>query len=203
MDISFAPVFDVTSQDSEVIGDRCFHPDPKVASELLGAYIDGMRSAGMVAIAKHFPGHGGVSGDSHNCLPCDQRELSAIQEHDLLPYQELAQDIQGVMTAHVLFEQCDAHIPTYSRFWLKTILREQIGFQGVVFSDDLSMQGAVDIESSIVARAELAIAGGCDMVLVCNNPELADELLQGLSFEINERHSAKLSRLSARPAASA
>ena len=203
VDISFAPVFDVTSQDSEVIGDRCFHPDPKVASELLGAYIDGMRSAGMVAIAKHFPGHGGVSGDSHHCLPCDQRELSAIQEHDLLPYQELAQDIQGVMTAHVLFEQCDAHIPTYSRFWLKTILREQIGFQGVVFSDDLSMQGAVDIESSIVARAELAIAGGCDMVLVCNNPELADELLQGLSFEINERHSAKLSRLSARPAASA
>ena len=87
-----------------------------------------------------------------------------------------------------------------SSFWLKTILREQIGFQGVVFSDDLSMQGAVDIESSIVARAELAIAGGCDMVLVCNNPELADELLQGLSFEINERHSAKLSRLSARPA---
>ena len=197
IDFSFAPVFDVNSQDSEVIGDRCFHPDPNIATELLGAYIDGMRSAGMVAIAKHFPGHGGVSGDSHHCLPCDQRELSVIQAHDILPYTELGQDIQGVMTAHVLFEQCDQHIPTYSKFWLKTVLREQIGFQGVVFSDDLCMQGAVDIEGSIVGRAELAIAAGCEMLLVCNRPDLAKELLQGFDFEPKEQHSAKLTRLSA------
>ena len=198
VDFSFAPVFDVTSEDSDVIGDRCFHSDPKIASELLGAYMDGMRSAGMVTIAKHFPGHGGVSGDSHHCLPCDQRELKAIQEHDLLPYKEHAQDIQGVMTAHVLFEQCDSQIPTYSSFWLKSVLREQIGFEGVVFSDDLTMQGAVDIESSIVARAELAIAGGCDMVLVCNRPDLAEELLAGLNFEPSEQLSSRLTRLSAR-----
>lgn len=199
VDFSFAPVFDVSSQDSEVIGDRCFHPDPKVAIELLGAYMDGMRSAGMVAIAKHFPGHGGVSGDSHHCLPCDQRELSVIEEHDLLPYKEYAQDIEGVMTAHVLFDKCDPQIPTYSSFWIKTVLRDKLGFDGVVFSDDLTMQGAVDVESSIIARAQLAIAGGCDMLLVCNRPDLAKELIEGLNFDLSENHSSKLSSLSANP----
>lgn len=197
VDFSFAPVFDITSKDSEVIGDRCFHSDPHIASELLGAYIDGMRSAGMVAIAKHFPGHGGVSGDSHHCLPLDKRELPEIESLDLLPYRKLVDDIQGVMTAHVLFERCDDSIPTYSNFWLNTVLREKIGFQGVIFSDDLTMQGAVDIESSIVARASMAITGGCDMVLVCNRADLANELLNGLDFQVKEQHSARLSRLSA------
>ncbi len=196
VDFSFAPVFDIESEPSEVIGNRSFHSDPSIASELLGAYIDGMHSAGMVAIAKHFPGHGGVSGDSHHCLPCDRRKLEDLLTHDLLPYQQLLDEIDGVMTAHVLFEQCDADIPTYSSFWLQTVLRQQLGFQGVVFSDDLSMQGAVDVHASIVARAEQALKAGCDMVLVCNRPDLSKELLEGLEFKVRENHSAKLSRLS-------
>jgi len=137
VDFSFAPVFDVTSRESEVIGDRCFHSDPQVATELLGAYIDGMHAAGMVSIAKHFPGHGGVSGDSHHCLPQDSRSLDDIRSHDLMPYRELVDEIQGVMTAHVLFEQCAPDIPTYSSYWLQQVLREEIGFDGVVFSGNI------------------------------------------------------------------
>jgi len=136
VDFSFAPVFDVTSIGSEVIGDRCFHPEPVAATELLGAYIDGMHSAGMVAIAKHFPGHGGVSGDSHHCLPEDSRTLDEIRAHDLVPYAELVDEVQGVMSAHVLFKNCANDIPTYSNFWLQTVLRKELGFEGVVFSDD-------------------------------------------------------------------
>ncbi len=202
VDFSFAPVFDVTSKGSEVIGDRCFHSNPNAATELLGAYIDGMHAAGMVAIAKHFPGHGGVSGDSHHCLPKDNRCLDDIRSHDLIPYRELVDEIQGVMTAHVLFDQCDVDIPTYSSYWLQGVLREEVGFEGVVFSDDLTMQGAIDASEgpgSIVESAQRAIYAGCDMVLVCNKPELADELLEGLVFEPNEVLSAKLSRLVASP----
>ncbi len=198
VDFSFAPVFDITTKESEVIGDRCFHPDPKVATELLGAYIDGMHSAGMVAIAKHFPGHGGVIGDSHHCLPQDTRLLDDVREHDLVPYKALVNEIEGVMTAHVLFDQCANDIPTYSSFWLQKILREELQFDGVIFSDDLTMQGAIDAteQPSIVESAQRAIYAGCDMVLVCNRPDLADELLEGMEFEPNETLSAKLSKLS-------
>lgn len=200
VDFSFAPVFDVTSKGSQVIGDRCFHTDPHAAAELLGAYIDGMHAAGMVAVAKHFPGHGGVSGDSHHCLPQDGRTIDEIRAHDLLPYTELVDEIQGVMTAHVLFDQCCDDIPTYSSFWLQTMLREEVGFDGVIFSDDLTMQGAIDAteQSSIVESAQRAIYAGCDMVLVCNKPDLADELLDGLVFEPNQVLSGKLAQLSAR-----
>ncbi|MFT6408846.1 MAG: beta-N-acetylhexosaminidase [Arenicella sp.] len=200
VDFSFAPVFDVTSRHSEVIGDRCFDSNPDTATELLGAYIDGMHAAGMVAIAKHFPGHGGVSGDSHDCLPQDGRSIDEIREHDLKPYTALVDEIQGVMTAHVLFDQCDAEIPTYSSYWLQQVLREEVGFDGVVFSDDLTMQGAIDAngdQGSIVESAQRAMYAGCDMVLVCNQPELADQLLDGLEFVANEVLSAKLSRLAA------
>ena len=201
VDISFAPVFDVCSQASEVIGNRSFHADPAVAAELLGAYIDGMHAAGMVAVAKHFPGHGGVANDSHHCLPTDGRDFEAIFEHDLIPYRELIDEIDGVMSAHVQFTACDDAIPTYSSFWLQEVLREKMGFEGVVFSDDLSMQGAVDATEnpgSILESAQRAIYAGCDMVLVCNRPEVADQLLAELEFEPNEVLSAKLSRLSAR-----
>ena len=201
VDFSFAPVFDVTSIGSEVIGDRCFHPEPVAATELRGAYIDGMHSAGMVAIAKHFPGHGGVSGDSHHCLPEDSRSLDEIRAHALVHYAELVDEVQGVMSAHVLFKNCANDIPTYSNFWLQTVLRKELGFEGVVFSDDLTMQGAIDAQSeqdSIVLSAQRAIYAGCDMVLVCNKPALVDELLKGLEFEPNQTLSAKLNSLCAR-----
>lgn len=202
VDFSFAPVFDVTTKESEVIGDRCFHPHPEVATELLAAYIDGMHSSGMIAVAKHFPGHGGVSGDSHHCLPEDQRPIETVESHDLVPYKALVNDIEGVMTAHVLYSNCDADIPTYSNYWLQTVLREKLEFEGVVFSDDLSMQGAIDAngageEGSILESAQRAFYAGCDMVLVCNRPDLVDELLEGLEFEPNETLSGRLARLSA------
>ncbi len=202
VDFSFAPVFDVTTKESEVIGDRCFHPQPEVATELLAAYIDGMHSSGMIAVAKHFPGHGGVSGDSHHCLPEDQRPMETVESHDLVPYKALINDIEGVMTAHVLYSNCDADIPTYSNYWLQTVLREKLEFEGVVFSDDLSMQGAIDANGagergSILESAQRAFYAGCDMVLVCNRPDLVDELLEGLEFEPNETLSGRLARLSA------
>jgi beta-N-acetylhexosaminidase len=202
VDFSFAPVFDVTSRSSEVIGDRCFHPNPQAATELLGAYVDGMHAAGMVAIAKHFPGHGGVSGDSHHCLPCDSRSLSEIDAHDLVPYRELVDEIQGVMSAHVHFDQCDKEIPTYSPYWLKQLLREKLGFTGVVFSDDLAMQGAIDAQqgsASIVSSAQKALAAGCDMVLVCNKPEQADLLLAGLEYQPTQSLSGRLLALCSQP----
>jgi beta-N-acetylhexosaminidase len=201
VDFSFAPVFDLTSKESVVIGDRCFHPDASAATELLGAYIDGIHAAGMVAIAKHFPGHGGVSDDSHHCLPSDQRSLEELHAHDLQPYVSLVDEIDGIMSAHVLFDRCDENIPTYSRFWLQTVLREEIGFKGVVFSDDLTMQGALDergAKRAIVENAQRAIDAGCDMVLVCNRPDVVDALLNGLPYKPNEALSGRLSSLSAR-----
>ncbi len=198
VDFSFAPVFDVATTESDVIGDRSFHTLPNAASELLGAYIDGMHAEGMVAIAKHFPGHGGVSGDSHHCLPEDTRGIDEILSCDLLPYKALVDDIQGVMTAHVLFKQCDVEIPTFSRFWIKEMLRDDLGFNGVVFSDDLTMAGAEELtQSNIVDSAKRAIKAGCDMVLVCNSPEKADQLLDGLPYEADDRLSYRLNQLRA------
>lgn len=198
VDFSFAPVFDITSVASDVIGDRSFHANPAAASELLGAYIDGMHSAGMVAIAKHFPGHGGVAGDSHHCLPCDERPQADIDAHDLLPYRELVDEIQGVMSAHVLFSACDEQIPTFSKHWMQDVLREQLGFTGIVFSDDLTMQGAAEGEGNIVDAAQRAINAGCDMVLVCNRPDLADQVLHGLEFEVSQALSGRLLALAQR-----
>ena len=199
VDFSFAPVFDIASQTSRVIGDRCFHPQPQAAIELLGAYIDGMHTAGMVAIAKHFPGHGGVSEDSHHCLPRDHRSLEQLNAIDLLPYRELTEEIQGVMSAHVLFDQCDAEIPTFSSFWLQDVLRQKLGFDGVVFSDDLSMEAAQTAGPGGITRlGQKALAAGCDMILICNRPDLADELLANLKFTNSSQATTRLAGLTAR-----
>ncbi len=200
VDFSFAPVFDVNSQDNEVIGDRSFHANPNVATELLGAYMDGMHSKGMATTAKHFPGHGGVGGDSHHCLPVDARSLDSLSEHDLTPYKQLIDEVDAVMTAHILFESCDSNIPTFSSFWIKDVLREQLNFEGIVFSDDLTMQGAIDsmADYSVVQQAEDALTAGCDMLLVCNRPDIADELLQGLDYAKIHPQRGALERLSGR-----
>lgn len=195
VDFSFAPVFDVATVESDVIGDRSFHQKPTVAIEMLSAYIDGMHAAGMVAIGKHFPGHGGVSGDSHLCLPEDTRHFDALNDCDLLPYRELKDDIQGVMTAHVIYTQCCEHIAGHSSYWLQEVLKKDIGFEGVIFSDDLSMEGAIEVSNGIVDSAEKSIAAGCDMVIVCNSPERSDELLAGLDFTPTEKLSYKLNQL--------
>ncbi|HAY47143.1 MAG TPA: beta-N-acetylhexosaminidase [Gammaproteobacteria bacterium] len=175
VDISFAPVLDVASVRSDVIGDRSFHKDPYAVSELAGAFADGMRQAGMASVAKHFPGHGGVSGDSHIEKPCDNRIYAELDGCDLVPYKELVGQLEGVMTAHVNFPEIYPNIATMAPEWIKTELREKLGFNGVVFSDDLSMEGAKS--GSIVDVAKGALKAGCDMLLVCNTPIAVDELL--------------------------
>lgn len=198
VDFSFAPVLDVRSCDNEVIGDRCFHERAGPVTELAAAYIDGMNAAGMAATGKHFPGHGGVEADSHQCLPRDGRSLQELRTCDLLPFQGLSGDLDGIMTAHVLFEDVDAEIPTFSRYWLQEELRDRLGFKGVIFSDDLSMEGAN--QGGITSCAVRALDAGCDMVLVCNAPDAAEELLNGLSAHAtfgvaNEALGAHLGRM--------
>lgn len=172
IDLSFAPVLDLADLHSQVIGDRGFHNDPLVIAELAYHYANGMNSAGMQATGKHFPGHGGVLTDSHLEAPVDYRDLDMLMACDLVPYRELASILGAIMTAHVMYTAIQDELPTYSRFWLKKVLRDHIGFEGMVFSDDLSMRGAM-IEGTTADRAERALQAGCDMVLICNEPESA------------------------------
>lgn len=168
IDFSFAPVLDLDVGISGVIGDRAFHTQPEPAIQLISAFIDGMRAQGMKSIGKHFPGHGSVAADSHLALPVDDRPLSAIEAYDLQPFKALASKLDGIMPAHVLYPQADSQPAGFSSFWLKAVLREQLGFQGVVFSDDLCMEGAAGV-GSMQQRMRLALNAGCDVVLICNN----------------------------------
>lgn len=192
IDFSFAPVLDCADLQSKVIGDRGFHHNPFAIAELAGAFIKGMNLAGMSATGKHFPGHGGVIEDSHVDLPVDHRPLSDLESCDLIPFQNLANQLGGIMTAHVAFPQIDDVLPTYSPFWLQTILRQRLGFSGVIFSDDLTMTGAIAgaIGTGTPSqRTELALAAGCDMALICNDPEAANQVASSLNG--NHRVDAK------------
>ena len=190
VDISFAPVLDLDHGVSQVIGDRAFHSDPEVIAVLAHHFANGMSSAGMGSVGKHFPGHGGVEEDSHHELPKDMRTLEELEEGDLIPFTKMIYyDIPGIMTSHVLFPKVDSRPVTYSEVWLKDILRKKLGFQGVIFSDDLTMEAAQG-GGTMPQRADLALDSGCDMVLVCNNPKAADEVLQG-----TRRHSDPASHL--------
>ena len=181
LDFSFAPVLDVDFGASGVIGDRAFHSDPGAIAQLASAFIGGLREAGMASVGKHFPGHGFASADSHLALPVDERSYAEIDATDLLPYRELIKaGLAAIMPAHVLYPKVDAQPAGYSSFWLRQVLRARLGFDGMIFSDDLSMQGARGA-GGVVARAEAALAAGCDMVLLCNAPESARELLDGLA----------------------
>lgn len=182
IDFSFAPVLDVASVESDVIGDRSFHKEPLAVAELAGAFADGMKQAGMASVGKHFPGHGGVSGDSHVEKPCDNRIYTDLEGCDLIPYQELIGQLEGVMTAHVDFPAIFPGIATLAPEWIKNELRESLGFKGIVFSDDLSMEGAKS--GSITEIANAALDAGCDMLLVCNAPDAVDELLASTQISI-------------------
>lgn len=171
IDFSFAPVLDLDRGISRVIGDRSFADRPETVAELAAAWVGGMRAAGMAAVGKHFPGHGGVAGDSHAELPRDQRPLDALRREDLVPFAHLiGQGLEAVMPAHLLYTLVDSRPAGFSAYWLQAVLRGELGFQGLIVSDDLSM-GAVAAQGEPRERAELALEAGCDMVLLCNDPD--------------------------------
>jgi beta-N-acetylhexosaminidase len=181
VDLSFTPVLDLDYGSSGVIGDRAFHRDPEAVAELAGALMTGLRERGMRAVGKHFPGHGFAPEDSHLEMPADRRTLDEIAT-DLVPYKRLIPlGLAAVMPAHVTYPAVDGAPAGFSRIWLQRILREELGFRGLIFSDDLSMEGAA-VAGGIVQRGEAALGAGCDMVLVCNRPSAADELLAGLRW---------------------
>ncbi len=196
IDISFAPVLDLNPGISEIIGRRAVHADPLIATAVLQAYIAGMTAAGMAATGKHFPGHGSVVADSHLDLPVDQRSWAEIEQYDLQPFQALASVLRGVMPAHVLYSQVDERPAGFSSFWLQEVLRTRLGYQGAILSDDLSMRGAVHY-GSVQDRVDLAIAAGCDMVLVCNDREAAEQALMHLQRQGDRRSPAATQRLQA------
>ncbi len=180
VDLTFAPVLDIDFGGSSVIGDRAFDRSPAVTAELAGRLVAGMGRAGMGAVGKHFPGHGYVRADSHHEVPIDERPYEQIEADDLWPYRTcIPHGLAGVMPAHVIYRAVDPRPAGFSRYWLQDILRGELGFRGIVFSDDLSMEGAA-VAGGIVERANAALEAGCDMVLVCNAPGAADELLQEL-----------------------
>lgn len=181
VDLSFTPVLDLDFGTSGVIGDRAFHRDPRVVALLAKSVNHGLALAGMANCGKHFPGHGFVQADSHFAVPVDERELDDILSDDAAPYGWLGLGLAAVMPAHVIYPKVDKHPAGFSRKWL-TMLRKDFGFEGVIFSDDLSMEGA-SVAGNVIDGARAALRAGCDMVLICNAPEKADALLSGLSWD--------------------
>lgn len=180
VDFSFAPVLDLDYGGSSVIGDRALHFDPTAVGALGACIVQGFADAGMGAVGKHFPGHGYAEADSHVSVPRDDRKAQDIFKKDVVPFRmAIEAGLAAVMPAHVIYTQCDAEPAGYSRYWLQEVLRGKLGFDGLVFSDDLSMEGA-STAGGIPERARAALAAGCDMVLLCNDPTGQEALLQSL-----------------------
>lgn len=200
VDFSFAPVLDVESGISQVIGDRSFSQDPRTVAELGRAFFNGMRTAGMAGVGKHFPGHGSVVEDSHVYQPVDRRSFERIEKRDTIPFQSLmASGIEGIMMAHVVYQEVDTRPAGYSPIWIQQILRGQFGFDGAIFSDDLSMVGAVAFSENYVDRACLALEAGCDMVLTCNQPEQVGAVLDAVAtLPADPYRTARLERMRGR-----
>ncbi len=197
IDISFAPVLDLDLGISEVIGNRSFHAAPEAVVNLAQAYIQGLHTAGMPAIAKHFPGHGSVAADSHVAMPVDERDYAEIAAQDLQPFTQLmaAGQLDGIMPAHVIYAAVDDKPAGFSTYWLQTILRQKLGFNGVIFSDDLGMQAA-HVVGDHVARAQHALQAGCDMLLLCNESQAVHDVLAGLNQYHNVSSQERLIQLS-------
>jgi beta-N-acetylhexosaminidase len=202
VDFSFAPCVDLDWGVSEIIGDRALHRDPEVVAGLALSYMQGMRAAGMASVAKHFPGHGAVVADSHHELPEDRRSLIELAD-DMAPYRRLIDHgLPGVMVAHVRYSQVDDRIASLSPVWLQRELRGKLGFDGAIFSDDLSMAGAA-IAGSVPERVRQALDAGADMALVCNDPDTAGEVLAALEGFSSPASHARLVALRSVPPAGA
>ena len=186
VDFSFTPVLDLDFGRSGVIGDRSFSRDPQIVFALAKSLNEGLRLAGMANCGKHFPGHGWAEADSHVAIPVDERSLAEILNNDAKPYEWLDLSLAAVMPAHVIYPQVDKLPAGFSKIWLHSVLRQELGFEGVIFSDDLSMEGA-SVAGSVVKGAELALEAGCDAVLICNRPDLADQLLSKLKVSKAKR----------------
>lgn len=179
VDFSFAPVLDLDRGLNAVVGDRAFSGEADKVVELAGAWIHGVRQAGMAAVGKHFPGHGGVSADSHTELPVDDRDWADLWIEDLVPFERLIADgLEAVMPAHVVYPRLAPEPAGFSGFWIGEVLRGRLGFEGVVFSDDLNM-AAAGAGGGPKERARAAAAAGCDMLLICNNRPAAVEIVDG------------------------
>jgi beta-N-acetylhexosaminidase len=190
VDMSYTPVLDLYHCNEEnqvlskVIGDRAFAKTGLDTMILANRLIAGLKEAGMSSCGKHFPGHGYASEDSHFDIARDSRSLTEIMREDVFPYQALGNTIDSIMPAHVIYEQVDPDPAGFSVFWLQNILRKMLNYKGYIFSDDLSMEGASIVGERVIDRAKKALLAGCDGVIICNRPDLSDELLEGLGHEI-------------------
>ncbi|MBT8088518.1 MAG: beta-N-acetylhexosaminidase [Gammaproteobacteria bacterium] len=195
IDLSFGPCLDLDWGVSEIIGNRAFHSKPDVVSELAGAFARGLRSAGMAAVGKHFPGHGAVLADSHLKLPVDRREYSLLLD-DMRPYERLIGNgvLAGVMLAHIVYQRTDSSPAGFSDYWIQRELRSRLGFGGAVFCDDLSMKATGEF-GGMAKRARLALQAGCDMVLVCNDRVGARHAVAALNDYTNPLSLVRLARL--------
>lgn len=200
VDLSFTPVLDIDYGASRIIGDRAFHGDPQAITELAHNLMLGLKQGGMAAVGKHFPGHGFIAADSHLEVPVDERSLQDMEKQDLLPFtQMISYGLNAIMPAHVIYPKVDKLPAGFSSIWLKGILRNRLGFEGAVFSDDLSMEGA-SVAGDIVQRAYAALNAGCDVALVSSNsPSASDKLLEGLLWEMPPVSLVRLAQLHGRP----
>ena len=195
VDFSFTPVLDLDSGISSFLGDRVYHRSPEVVARLAQRLMKGMHNAGMRAVGKHFPGHGNVKGDSHHEVPLDERSYGDILMADLVPFERLINaGLAAIMPAHVIYSRVDDKPAGFSPLWLKQVLRGRLNFQGVIFSDDISMAGA-GIAGGYVERAYRALDAGCDMVLVCNNQPAAMALLDELQVNADPASQLRLMRM--------
>ncbi|ENX03108.1 beta-N-acetylhexosaminidase [Acinetobacter schindleri] len=178
IDFSFAPVLDLNDI-SDVIGDRSFATNIQDITPLASAFLKGMKRAGMASTGKHFPGHGSVKADSHVAAAVDPRSYEEIQQKDMQTFIQLQSQLDALMPAHVIYSQVDPNPAGFSEFWIQKVLRQELGFDGVLFSDDLSMQAAC-VAGGADARIQAALKAGCDMGLVCNDRAAQCLALEGI-----------------------